>query len=171
MSKLNEYSKLVSKLIIDGPKQELDQTENTQPAIFLASYSIFKALEKETSFKVNNAKFFAGHSLGEYSALCCAQSITFEQTINLLKYKEGNFYSPHIDAFHTVNRQLSFIFCLNNNYDGGELFFFHPVTKKPYSQAHLNVGDLIMFPSNFLYPHQVSPITKGTRYSVVAWYS
>ena len=93
------------------------------------------------------------------------------QTINLLKYKEGNFYSPHIDAFHTVNRQLSFIFCLNNNYDGGELFFFHPVTKKPYSQAHLNVGDLIMFPSNFLYPHQVSPITKGTRYSVVAWYS
>ena len=72
---------------MDGPKQELDQTENTQPAIFLASYSIFKALEKETSFKVNNAKFFAGHSLGEYSALCCAQSITFEQTINLLKYR------------------------------------------------------------------------------------
>ena len=79
--------KKISKLIIDGPKQELDQTENTQPAIFLASYSIFKVLEKETSFKVNNAKFFAGHSLGEYSALCCAQSITFEQTINLLKYR------------------------------------------------------------------------------------
>ena len=53
----------------------------------------------------------------------------------------------------------------------GSCFFFHPVTKKPYSQAHLNVGDLIMFPSNFLYPHQVSPIKKGIRYSVVAWYS
>ena len=62
-------------------------------------------------------------------------------------------------------------FCLNNNYDGGELFFYHPITKKPYSQAHLNEGDLIMFPSNFLYPHQVSPIKKGIRYSVVAWYS
>ena len=79
--------KKISKLIIDGPKHELDQTENTQPAIFLVSYSIFKSLEKETSFKVNDAKFFAGHSLGEYSALCCAQSITFEQTINLLKYR------------------------------------------------------------------------------------
>ena len=93
------------------------------------------------------------------------------QTINLLKYEKGNFYRPHIDAFHTVNRQLSFIFCLNENYDGGELYFYHPVTRKPYSQAHLKTGDMIIFPSNFLYPHQITPVTKGIRYSVVAWYS
>ncbi len=79
--------KKLSKLILDGPKIDLDQTENTQPSIFLVSYSIFKTLEKETSFDINNAKFFAGHSLGEYSALCCAESLTFEQTINLLKYR------------------------------------------------------------------------------------
>ena len=78
--------KKLSKLILDGPKIDLDQTENTQPSIFLVSYSIFKTLEKETSFDINTAKFFAGHSLGEYSALCCAESLTFEQTINLLKY-------------------------------------------------------------------------------------
>ena len=79
--------KKLSKLILDGPKIDLDQTENTQPSIFLVSYSIFKTLEKETLFDINNAKFFAGHSLGEYSALCCAESLTFEQTINLLKYR------------------------------------------------------------------------------------
>ena len=79
--------KNLSKIILDGPKEELDQTENTQPAIFLVSYSIFKVIEKETQFKLKNAKFFAGHSLGEYSALCCADSINFEQTINLLKYR------------------------------------------------------------------------------------
>ena len=93
------------------------------------------------------------------------------QTINLLKYTKGNFYRPHIDAFHTVNRQLSFIFCLNEDYKGGELYFYHPTTRKPYSQANLKTGDLMIFPSNFLYPHQVTPVTKGVRYSVVAWYS
>ena len=77
--------KKLSKIIFDGPKNELDQTENTQPAIFLVSYSFFKVIEKETEFNLKNAKYFAGHSLGEYSALCCAETITFEQTINLLK--------------------------------------------------------------------------------------
>ncbi len=78
-------NKNISKIVLEGPKEVLDQTENTQPAIFLASYSIFKVIEKETSLDLKRAKFFAGHSLGEYSALCCAQSIDFSQTIQLLK--------------------------------------------------------------------------------------
>ena len=77
-------NKKLSKIILDGPKEELDKTENTQPAIFLVSYSIFKVIEKETEFNVKNAKFYAGHSLGEYSALCCSDAITFEETIILL---------------------------------------------------------------------------------------
>ena len=79
--------KNLTDLILRGPKEDLDQTENTQPAIFLVSYSIFKTLEKETEFNIQDAKYFAGHSLGEYSALCCANSINFEQTINLLKHR------------------------------------------------------------------------------------
>ena len=79
--------KKISKIILDGPKEVLDQTENTQPAIFLASYSIFKVIEKETEFNLKKAKFYAGHSLGEYSALCCAEAINFEQTLKLLKYR------------------------------------------------------------------------------------
>jgi len=77
----------LSKMILDGPKELLNQTENTQPAIFLTSYSIFKVIKNETSFDINQAKFFAGHSLGEYSALACANSITFEKTIKLLKIR------------------------------------------------------------------------------------
>ena len=79
--------KKISKIILEGPKEVLDQTENTQPAIFLASYSIFKVIEKETEFNLKKAKFYAGHSLGEYSALCCADSINFEQTVKLLKHR------------------------------------------------------------------------------------
>ena len=80
-------NKNLTDIIFDGPREDLNQTENTQPAIFLVSYSIFKIIEKETDFKLNNAKFFAGHSLGEYSALCCAGSISFDETIKLLKLR------------------------------------------------------------------------------------
>ena len=76
--------KKISKIILDGPKEILDETENTQPAIFLVSYSLFKVIEKETNFDIKKANYFAGHSLGEYSALCCAGSISFEQTLKLL---------------------------------------------------------------------------------------
>ena len=75
----------ISNLVLKGPKEDLDLTENTQPAIFLVSYSIFQVIKKETSFDINSAKYFAGHSLGEYSALCCAEALTFSQTIQLLK--------------------------------------------------------------------------------------
>ena len=80
-------NKKISKIILEGPKENLDQTENTQAAIFLVSYSIFKVIEKETNFNLKNAKYFAGHSLGEFSALCCADTINFKQTINLLNHR------------------------------------------------------------------------------------
>ena len=67
----------ISKLILEGPKEELDLTINTQPAIFLISYSIFKVVKKEFNLDLNKAKYFAGHSLGEYSALSCAGYLEF----------------------------------------------------------------------------------------------
>tara|TARA_B100000886_G_scaffold260544_1_gene185412 strand:+ start:3764 stop:4693 length:930 start_codon:yes stop_codon:yes gene_type:complete len=78
-------NKDLSNIILNGPKEELELTENTQPAIFLVSYSIFKIIEMESKFKIKDAKYFAGHSLGEYSALCCSKVINFEQTLRLLK--------------------------------------------------------------------------------------
>ena len=82
--------KPLSKIILEGPKELIDQTENTQPAIFLVSYSICEVIKKESSFNLHNAKFFAGHSLGEYSALACSGSLSFEQTIKLLQSR-GRF--------------------------------------------------------------------------------
>ena len=82
--------KPLSKIILEGPKELIDQTENTQPAIFLVSYSICEVIKKESSFNLYNANFFAGHSLGEYSALACSGSLSFEQTIKLLQSR-GRF--------------------------------------------------------------------------------
>ena len=77
----------LSKLILEGPKSDLDLTLNTQPAIFLISYSIFNVIKKEFNIDLNKANFFAGHSLGEYSALSCAGYIKFSDTIKILKIR------------------------------------------------------------------------------------
>ena len=79
----------LSKLILNGPKEELDLTINTQPAIFLISYSIFNIIKKEFNIDLHRAKYFAGHSLGEYSALSSAGYLNFSDTLNLLRIR-GN---------------------------------------------------------------------------------
>ena len=77
----------LSNLIINGPKEDLDLTENTQPAIFLISYSIFKLVKEEFNINLNKANFFAGHSLGEYSALASAGALSFSDTLKILKIR------------------------------------------------------------------------------------
>jgi [acyl-carrier-protein] S-malonyltransferase len=77
----------ISKLILEGPKEELDLTANTQPAIFLISYSIYNVIKKEFNIDLSKAKYFAGHSLGEYSALSCAGYLNFSETIKILRIR------------------------------------------------------------------------------------
>jgi [acyl-carrier-protein] S-malonyltransferase len=77
----------ISKLILEGPKEELDLTVNTQPAIFLISYSIYNVIKKEFNIDLSRAKYFAGHSLGEYSALSCAGYLSFSDTLKILRIR------------------------------------------------------------------------------------
>ena len=74
----------LSKIILSGPISEINLTKNTQPAIFVASYSIFSVMKKEFNIDLNQANYFAGHSLGEYSALTCANALHFEEAVRLL---------------------------------------------------------------------------------------
>ncbi|MDA9199739.1 ACP S-malonyltransferase [Candidatus Pelagibacter sp.] len=77
----------ISKLIFEGPKEELDFTINTQPAIFLISYSIYNVINKEFNIDLSKAKYFAGHSLGEYTALSCAGYLSFSDTLKILRIR------------------------------------------------------------------------------------
>ncbi len=72
---------------MEGPKEELNLTTNTQPAIFLISYSIYNVIKKEFNIDLSKAKYFAGHSLGEYSALCCAGYLSFSDTLKILRIR------------------------------------------------------------------------------------
>ena len=74
----------ISKIILEGPSNELQLTKNTQPAILTVSYSIFKVLKTEFNFDLNFIKYFAGHSLGEYTALVCSDALKFEDALYLL---------------------------------------------------------------------------------------
>ena len=74
----------ISKLILDGPANELQLTKNTQPAILTVSYSIFRVLKDEYGFDLKSFRYFAGHSLGEYSALVCSESLDFSDALYLL---------------------------------------------------------------------------------------
>jgi len=75
----------ITKLILEGPTEKLNETENTQPAIFLVGFSIFQLIKKDFGIDLNKASYFAGHSLGEYTALACAEVLGFSETLNLLK--------------------------------------------------------------------------------------
>ena len=87
----------ITKIIFEGPENKLNLTENTQPAIFLASYCIFEIIKKEFEFDFKKLKYFAGHSLGEYSALACAGSISFEDTLKILQ-KRGKFMQEAVPS-------------------------------------------------------------------------
>lgn len=117
-------------------------------------------------------------SFAQYFQTCIQLStqMNYDKTINnccgirLNRYQVGNTMRTHIDHIHSLfdGQQkgipvLSMIGILNNEYEGGDLIFFdnHKIST--------SVGDVIIFPSNFLYPHTVQEITKGTRYSFVSW--
>jgi [acyl-carrier-protein] S-malonyltransferase len=112
----------LSKLILEGPKQDLDLTENTQPAIMTVGVAIYKVLIKEKIKNLNQFKFFAGHSLGEYTALICADSLNLREGAKLLKAR-GKFMQEavpiNIGAMAAVlGVELSFlneILSKNNN--------------------------------------------------------
>ena len=125
----------LSKIILEGPKEELNLTINTQPAIFLISYSIFKLVSKEFDINLNKAKYFAGHSLGEYSALSSAGFLEFSKTIKLLRIRgnamqnavpkgEGGMLAvlgssiENIENLLKENNQKSKIQIANDNSDG-----------------------------------------------------
>lgn len=125
----------LSKLILEGPKSDLDLTTNTQPAIFLVSYCIFSVIKKEYNIDLNKAKFFAGHSLGEYSALACAEYLSFSDTIKTLKFRgesmqnsvpkgEGGMLAvlgtsvENIENILDENKKNFFLQIANDNSDG-----------------------------------------------------
>ena len=98
----------ISEIILQGPEEKLKLTQNTQPAILVVSYAIFSVLRKEFDFNFENTKYFAGHSLGEYSALLCSESLSFKDALILL-YERGKSMQEAVPVGERKNDCSSWI--------------------------------------------------------------
>jgi hypothetical protein len=107
----------------------------------------------------------AGLAIKKYNEKFHLALIQEDSGYDLLQYKEGQFYKQHTDSFKARPRAVSCSFILNDDYEGGEFAFFDRELK-----YKLKKGSCIMFPSNFMYPHEIMPVTSGTRYSIITWF-
>lgn len=102
-----------------------------------------------------------------YKSMHPLTSIKSVYDMQLLKYEPGGHYITHVDDHFEIPRTLSFIWRLNNDYKGGDLVW--SMHGKEFHRSKTKPNSMLIWPSNFLYPHMVEPITEGTRYSIVAW--
>jgi len=107
----------------------------------------------------------ASQCIEKYNSNHTHAQIAEDTGYELLRYREGEFYSQHVDTFLQAPRLVSCSMHLNDDYEGGEFAFFDRQLK-----YKLNKGDVLMFPSTFMYPHEVMPVTQGTRYSIITWF-
>ena len=115
----------------------------------------------------NKFKDIFNNKIKEYSKITKTEINAKVNTIELLKYQEGGFFIKHVDHGTKSPRTLSFIYLVNDDYEGGDLVFKLPYGEK--LKIEIKRNKLLIWPSNFLYPHEVYKITKGIKYSVVAW--
>jgi hypothetical protein len=117
----------------------------------------------------NLLHFYLKNGLELYHKDCSiSEKIANINNIEILKYENSGFYTWHTDHFTECPRTLSCILLLNNDYKGGNLCFRNPDESGEW-EVEVKPNRLIIWPSNFLYPHTVKPVTEGKRYSVVAW--
>lgn len=107
----------------------------------------------------------ASKALKEYRILFPEVASEIDTGYGLLRYNKGQFYTQHTDSFLNQQRSVSCSFLLNDDYVGGEFAFFD----KEIVIKGLK-GSIIMFPSNFMFPHEIMPVISGTRYSIITWY-
>lgn len=107
----------------------------------------------------------AGEAIKKYNELFPHAKIIEDSGYELLRYQIGQFYKQHTDSYKDRPRAVSCSFMLNDDYEGGEFAFFEGELKfKPKK------GSVLMFPSNFMYPHEIMPVTQGVRYSIITWF-
>lgn len=120
----------------------------------------------EVRHKLDNSVFDgASKCIQEYNKKFSECKIEQDSGYQILKYSEGGFYAQHTDSYKLHPRSVSCSFILNNDFEGGEFAFFDRELK-----YQLEKGDALLFPSNFMYPHEIMPVTKGTRYSIITWF-
>jgi predicted 2-oxoglutarate/Fe(II)-dependent dioxygenase YbiX len=155
----NEWNPtLIGSGMVDRNIRNTDTIVLSQPNVIQGNPIVRKALDDEL-FQC------ASISIRKYNEMFPLAMIEQDSGYELLRYQEGQFYTQHTDSFKKQPRAVSCSFALNDDYEGGEWAFWN--RDKMYK---VKKGSAILFPSNFMYPHEIMPVTKGTRYSIVTWF-
>lgn len=121
-------------------------------------------LDKDTELHQELLDTFVD-GINEYRTKHPTLNITNGEHLRIARYQEGGFYAPHVDT-NGAARVLSGVLYLNSDFEGGELKFpSQDITIKPEE------GMLVLFPSNFLFIHESTPITEGCKYATIGWFS
>jgi len=142
---------------IDKNRRNCMEISISQDYIMEKNFDVRKNIDNVIFEAVKNV-------ITNYNNLVPTFRIDIDTGYQILRYKEGEFYTQHTDSFKQQQRSLSCSIQLNENYDGGEFALFDRemmIRTKP--------GSVIVFPSNFMYPHEIMPVIKGTRYSIITW--
>ena len=135
-------------------------------------YCTLKNIEEKSITNIHWANFFLGcikNNLNNYIDQTTMVRMKYNiEVMQVLKYGEGGHYKFHHDHGIGVPRTFSIIYFINDNYQGGELVFRSPMGKPEINIDKIK-NRMIIWPSNFLYPHAVKPVKKGIRYSLVSW--
>lgn len=184
MKNINDYivvfDGVITDALCDAVLEEYKECDDWIPAVTAAGLSdkerqcdnigiSFDAVtQKNPKVRIKLDKYVfasAGLVIQKYNEKFPLCAIQEDSGYELLRYKEGQFYSEHTDSFKSRPRAVSCSFALNDDYEGGEFAFFE--RELVY---RIKKGSCIMFPSNFMYPHEIMPVTSGTRYSIVTWF-
>lgn len=141
-----------------GGYGETDDTLRRCHSVTLTGQDEFKKLD-DVMFS------FAGNAFTTYQNAHNRICATTDTGYQALKYETGGYYVEHTDSFNLGQRELTCSFMLNDDYEGGEFAFFGREIK-----YKLDKGDAILFPANFMFPHEIMPVTSGTRYAIITWY-
>jgi predicted 2-oxoglutarate/Fe(II)-dependent dioxygenase YbiX len=145
-----------------GANYDLDNTVRDVESVFI-SHTINSDVRRDIDSKIFCC---AKEVLDKYTCMYPAVEVEQDSGYELLRYGVGQMYKQHVDDFSGARRVVSCSFHINDDYEGGDWGFFDNAYRVKAPK-----GAAVMFPSNFVFPHQINPVTAGERFSIVTWFS
>ena len=188
-SSLDKYIKVFNNVMPNVVLENLikicKESPNFQPATIIGNDSknvLDKKIRKTFTWEIKNIGVKSltevhwtnflynvfNNSIDSYLNSIDVESNWCVSEVQILKYNVGGYYKFHVDNALSIPRTYSCILFLNDDYEGGDLVFKFPGEDNEY-KIKTKKNSVVVWPSNFLYPHSVKPVTKGERYSVVSW--
>jgi predicted 2-oxoglutarate/Fe(II)-dependent dioxygenase YbiX len=147
-----------------GHDAEINQNKRNVASIQLSLSETISRNEKRRRRLDGDVYAASTRALRSYQRVFPHCVITEGTGFELLRYSTGSFYRTHTDSFARAPRSLSCSIALNDDFEGGCWSFFDgQVVLRPPK------GSALLFPSNFMFPHEITEVTDGTRYSIVTW--